>query len=215
MPIRILIADDHPVVIEGVKLMLKGQNDIQLVYEANNGHKVIEFTEDNSVDVYLLDIEMPEMNGVKTTEALIAKNPETKIIAFSSYNDITHLQIMLKAGVKGFLLKNCSQSECIEAIQKVYQGYSYYSDELTDLMIAIVQGKKTQKDDKGKFIATLSRREKEILKLIVDESTTSEIAEKLFISIGTVETHRRNMLNKLDVKNTAGLVRMAIQYNLI
>lgn len=215
MKLKILVADDHPVVIDGVRFMLQNQEEIEIVHFAKNGLQVLDYAELYPVDVFILDIEMPELNGLKTTEKLISKFPDAKIIAYSSYGDIAHLQSMLNVGAKGYLLKNSSQAEILEAIFKVHKGQSFFSDELTEMMLAIVQGKTLAKNGNQKSIPSLSRREKEILRMIVDEATTPEIAEKLFISIGTVETHRRNMLNKLDVKNTAGLVRIAMQYQLV
>jgi DNA-binding NarL/FixJ family response regulator len=122
---------------------------------------------------------------------------------------------MIKAGAKGYLLKNCGKQELEQCIRKVHAGGTFFSDDLTDTLLAGMQGKFVKKEGTTTYLPSLSRREKEILKLIVDEATTAEIAEKLFISIGTVETHRHNMMSKLNVRNTAGLVRVAITHQLI
>ena len=215
MAIQLILADDHPVVTEGVKLMLQDNPEINCEFEARNGLQVLDYLLSNKADLILMDLEMPEMNGIKCTEKVVELYPLTKVIAFTNYADYGHLQQMLKAGAKAYLLKNCSKQELLECIHKVLSGNTYFSEDLTEMMIAIIQGKTIKKQDSGVFLTTLSRREKEILQMILNEDTTPEIAQKLFISIGTVETHRRNMMNKLKVKNTAGLVKVAVTYNLV
>lgn len=213
--INILLADDHVVVTKGIKLILSDVGDIKCVAEALNGQQALEILESVNVDVALMDIEMPVMDGIRCTELITQKYPEVKVVAISIYADYPHVQSMIKAGAKGYLLKNCGKDELEQCIRKVHAGGTFFSDDLTDTLLAGMQGKLIKKEGATHFLPTLSRREKEILKLIVDEATTAEIAEKLFISIGTVETHRHNMMNKLSVRNTAGLVRVAITHGLL
>ena len=215
--IRLLLTDDHTVVTEGLKLLLKDVEDIQVVAEARNGDQALEHLAKNQIDVAMMDIEMPVMDGIKCTTLISERYPDVKVIAISMYADYPHIQSMIKAGAKGYLLKNCGKEELETCIRKVHTGGTFFSDDLTDVLLAGMQGKLIKKESKGssQFLPSLSRREKEILKLIVEEATTGEIAEKLFISIGTVETHRHNMMNKLGVRNTAGLVRVAITHDLI
>ena len=213
--IRLLLADDHMVVTEGIKLLLLDVKDIQCKAEARNGQQALEELAKQPIDVVLMDIEMPVMDGIKCTEMITQKYPDVKVIAISIYADYPHVQSMIKAGAKGYLLKNCGKEELEQCIRKVHTGGTFFSDDLTETLLAGMQGKFVKKEGTNQFLPTLSRREKEILKLIIDEATTAEIAEKLFISIGTVETHRHNMMNKLSVKNTAGLVRVAITHGIV
>jgi DNA-binding NarL/FixJ family response regulator len=213
--IHLLLADDHMVVTEGIKLLLQDVPDIRCVAEARNGQQALEMLGKQSIDVALMDIEMPIMDGIKCTEVITQRFPDVKVIAISIYADYPHVQSMIKAGAKGYLLKNCGKQELEQSIRKVHAGGTFFSDDLSEILLAGMQGKFVKKEGVSHFLPTLSRREKEILKLIIDEATTAEIAEKLFISIGTVETHRHNMMNKLAVKNTAGLVRVAITHGLV
>lgn len=211
--IHLLLVDDHTVVTEGIKLLLHDIADIRPVAESRNGIQALEALAKSKIDVAIMDIEMPGMDGIKCTEIMQQRFPDVKVIAISIYADYPHVQAMIKAGAKGYLLKNCGKLELEQCIRKVHAGGTFFSDDLTDTLLSGIQGKTIKKD--GQFLPSLSRREKEILKLIVDEATTSEIAEKLFISVGTVETHRHNMMNKLGVRNTAGLVRIAITHSLL
>jgi len=211
--IHLLLVDDHIVVTEGIRLLLHDVDDIKCVAEARNGVQALETLTKTKADVAIMDIEMPEMNGIKCTEIMQQRFPDVKVIAISIYADYPHVQAMIKAGAKGYLLKNCGKQELEQCIRKVHAGGTFFSDDLTDTLLSGMQGKTIKKD--GQYLPSLSRREKEILRLILDESTTGEIAEKLFITVGTVETHRHNMMNKLGVRNTAGLVRMAITHELV
>lgn len=213
--IRLLLTDDHTVVTEGIKLLLNDVSDIQCVAEARNGEQALQQLASTPIDVALMDIEMPVMDGIKCTEAITRQFPHVKVIAISIYADYPHVQSMIKAGAKGYLLKNCGKQELEQCIRKVHAGGTFFSDDLTETLLAGMQGKLVKKEGTSQFLPTLSRREKEILKLIIDEATTAEIAERLFISIGTVETHRHNMMNKLGVRNTAGLVRVALTHDLV
>lgn len=213
--IHVLLADDHTVVTKGIKLLLSDVPDIQCTLEARNGQEVLNLLALESVDVILMDIEMPVMDGIKCTELISQQHPGIKVVAISIYTDYPHVQAMIKAGAKGYLLKNCGKTELEDCIRKVQAGGTFFSEDLTETLVAGMHGKFVKKEGGSHFIPTLSRREKEILRLIVNEATTAEIAEKLFISIGTVETHRHNMMNKLGVRNTAGLVRVAITDALI
>lgn len=211
--IRILLVDDHTVVTHGLRLLLQDVTDIAIIGEARNGQEALDILAKNGADIVLMDIEMPVMDGIKCTGLIQQLFPEAKVIAISIYTDYPHVQAMIKAGAKGYLLKNCGKQELEQCIRKIHGGGTFFSDDLTDTLLSGMQGKTIKKD--GQYLPSLSRREKEILRLILDEATTGEIAEKLFITVGTVETHRHNMMNKLGVRNTAGLVRMAITHGLV
>lgn len=213
MTIRTLLVDDHTVVTHGLRLLLQDAPDISIVGEVRNGQEALDSLARDTADVVLMDIEMPVLDGIKCTGLIQLRFPNVKVIAISIYADYPHVQAMIKAGAKGYLLKNCGKQELEQCIRKIHGGGTFFSDDLTDTLLAGMQGKTIKKD--GQYLPSLSRREKEILRLIIDEATTSEIAEKLFITIGTVETHRHNMMNKLGVRNTAGLVRMALTHGLV
>ncbi|MEM1219021.1 MAG: response regulator transcription factor [Bacteroidota bacterium] len=212
-PIRILIADDHQLVIDGLRLMLSTEEDFSCTHQANNGQEVLDILAKDSVDVLLMDINMPVMNGVDACKKIQKSYPEVKILALSMLKEASLIKMMLKYGAKGYLLKNAGKDEVIEAIRMVAKGKSYYSEEISEIILQSLSGSRAKKS--ASPFPQLSRREKQVLGLIVEEFTTGEIAEKLFISFGTVETHRRNLLIKLGARNTAGLVRAALEYDLL
>ncbi len=212
--INLLIADDHQIIIDGIKLMLGEQPDIHFVGEAKNGAEVLEILKEKPVDVILLDIEMPVLNGIETCKRIKESYPNTKVLAMSMYQEASMIKVMLEKGASGYLLKNEGQEEVLKAIRRVHEGHEYYSGDVLQTVMRSLSGKPTTQEKKP-FVPSLTRREKQVLQLIVDEYTTAEIANKLFIGFGTVETHRRNLLMKLDARNTAGLVRMALEYKLL
>lgn len=209
--IQALIVDDHKMVIEGLKLLLQNQQEIKVIGSALNGERGIEKLTELKPDVVLLDINMPGMNGIDTCKKMMELQPKVKIIAISMHKEGSLIKLMLANGAQGYVLKNAGQNELIEAIKQVHQGKKFLDDTVNDI---ILNGLTKAQEKKQSPFPSLSRREKEILKLILNESTTQEIAEKLFISFGTVETHRRNMLLKTGARNTAGLVRIALEYEL-
>ncbi|MAO07191.1 MAG: DNA-binding response regulator [Alteromonas sp.] len=210
--IKVLIVDDHKMVIEGMKLLLQNHPEIDVTDTALSGEEGIEKLETVNPDVILLDINLPGLNGIETCKKMIELQPNVKIIAISMHKESSLIKLMLSNGAKGYVLKNAGQDEVIEAITQVYQGKTYLDDTVNEIIVNTVT-KASKKSQQSPF-PSLSRREKEILELILEEHTTQEIAEKLFISFGTVETHRRNMLIKTGARNTAGLVRIALEYEL-
>lgn len=206
-----MIIDDHKMVIEGIQLLLQNHPNIKVVSTALSGEEAISIMSTLTVDVILLDINMPGLNGIETCKKLILQHPQLKIIGLSMHKEGSLIKLMLASGAKGYVLKNAGQDEIIEAITQVHQGKKYIENTVQDLILKNIKNNNSIQEN---VFPTLSRREKEILKLIVEENTTQEIAEKLFISFGTVETHRRNMLIKTGARNTAGLVRIAIEYQL-
>ncbi len=211
-PIKVFIADDHQMVIDGIRLLLESDEEIVCVGTANNGNEAIRKLEQLEADVVLLDINMPERNGIEACKALRTTHPNLRIIAISMLNEISPIKMMLKQGAMGYLLKNAGKEELLKAIKNVYAGERYFSAEVNTIIMDSLSGSRRKKSHP---FPRLSRREKEILQLIIDEKTTQEIAKQLFISVGTVETHRRNMMNKLGVRNTAGLVRVSFEYDLL
>ena len=212
--VKILIADDHQLVIDGIKLMFSTEQDLECVAEAKNGNEVLDLVARHDIDIILMDIDMPMLNGLETTKQLQKSNPDIKIVALSMLRESSLIKMMLKFGAKGFLLKNAGKDEVVKALRTVNSGDTYYSADVSEIIMNSLQANARKRKSKNTFIK-LSRREKQVLELIVEEFTTSEIAEKLFISFSTVETHRRNLLTKLGARNTAGLVRACIEYNLL
>ncbi len=207
--ITVLIVDDHTLFIDGLKSMFESAADISVIGEAYDGKSACELAARLKPDVILLDIGLPDMDGTEVCKQVKAELPDTKIIALSMHEEHTFITRMLENGASGYLLKNAKKDQMIEAIREVHTGGTYYSREITDILLSGMKaGNPTE-------MPIISRREREVLKLIVYEYTTSEIAEKLFISMNTVESHRSNLLTKLEVKNTAGLVRVALEQNLI
>jgi DNA-binding NarL/FixJ family response regulator len=211
--IQILIADDHRLVIDGLKLMLAEAPEMRCVAEAANGQEVLDLLATTSADVLLLDINMPKMDGLECCRLVRVRYPAVKILVLSMMREASLVKTMLKNGASGFLLKNAGKDEVLDAIRKVHEGQQVFSVEVLDAVMGSFSGK-AAKPATNPF-PKLSRREKQILQLIVDEKTTAEIAEDLFISFGTVETHRRNILLKLNARNTAGLVKTALEYDLL
>lgn len=212
MPINVLITDDHQLVREGVRLMIEGKEDITVISEATNGQEALDFVKENEVDIVLLDLNMPVMNGIDACKAIKKSNPDVKVIILSMISETKMVQNLMKYGANGYLLKNSGQDEILAAIKKVHEGENHFDEEIINMMLDPSSGKQVKDEN---LHPSLSRREKEILHLIIDEHTTAEIAQKLFISFGTVESHRRNMISKLGVRNTAGLVAAAYKFDLL
>ena len=210
--IKVVIVDDHKMVIDGMSLLLQNQPDIEVIGSALSGEEAIKLISKITPDVVLLDINMPGINGIETCKEMLKIQPQLKIIAISMHKESSLIKLMLSNGAKGYVLKNAGQDEVVEAIKEVYQGKTYLDETVNEIIVNSVT-KSSQQTTQSPF-PSLSRREKEILELILEEFTTQEIAEKLFISFGTVETHRRNMLIKTGARNTAGLVRIALEYEL-
>lgn len=211
---KILIADDHQLVIDGIKLMLSTETDLECVAEAHTGREVLDYIDRHAVDLVILDINMPELNGVETCRILHRDYPQVKILALSMLKEASLIKLMLKNGAHAYVLKHAGKEEIIQAIRKVLDGQNYYSEEVSEIIMASLAGQSAKEKPQSPF-PQLSRREKQVLQLIVNEFTTAEIAEKLHIGFGTVETHRRNILIKLGARNTAGLVRTALEYGLL
>lgn len=204
--INILIVDDHPVVIEGVKTLLK---DVALVHVAgscNDAASARKFLQENDVDILLLDINLPDTNGMDLCLELKKKNKDLKIIALSNYSERSMINKMIENGASGYLLKNAGSKELEDAIITVLDDKHYFSSEVT---------KKLLEPAGNSILPKLTRREKEILKLIAEGEPSSTIAEKLFISLLTVETHRRNIIQKFQAGNMFSVIKIAIENKII
>jgi len=208
--IAVLIVDDHQVVLDGLSSMLDQTREINLAGQAMNGPDALDFLLNNKVDVAVIDINLPGMDGIELCQKIFESHHEIRVLALTTFNEISFVTNIMKCGASGYLLKNTTGEELITAIKTAHSGEQYLSSEVKEKLISASFGKKN-----STFIPKLTRREKEVLKLIIDELTTKEIAEKLFISPATVETHRLHLLNKLGARNTAGLVKTAIHKGLV
>jgi DNA-binding NarL/FixJ family response regulator len=206
--ISLFIVDDHPVVIEGIHAILQYEKDLQWAGQAMNANSCLGFFINHTADVVLMDIHLPDMNGVELCAIMREKYPAVTILGLSTSNQGLDIKKMIENGASGYILKNSSKEEMIRAIHAVHEGHMFFSGEVG---LALKEFQKTS----AASIPVLSKREKEILQLITEGLTNAEIAEKLFISHFTTETHRKNLLAKLNVKNTASLVRVAIQEKLV
>ncbi|HQE34159.1 MAG TPA: response regulator transcription factor [Flavobacterium alvei] len=208
--IQIAITDDHTIVIEGIKTMLKSNKEIEVVQSFENLKDTFEQL-DPSVEILLLDINLPDGNGIQACKELLEKYSHLKIIALTNFEDSIFIKQILKNGALGYLLKNTSKTELTEALKQVQLGNRYLPKNISDILLNDSIGL----ENSNYFIPKLTTREKEILALIIQEFTTEEMAKKLYVSTKTVESHRSNLIQKLGVKNTAGLVRVAFEKGLI
>lgn len=211
MKIKISIVDDHNLFRNGLKLLLDSEQKLSVVSEAANGKEFIENIETNIPEIVLMDINMPLMDGIETTEWLNKTYPEVKVIALSMFGEEEYYYKMINAGAKGFLLKNSGIDEVTDAIFQVYNGNSYFSQEL---LYNVIKSFKSNKEIEEES-ASLSKRELQVLEEICKGLSNQEIADNLFISKRTVDKHRANLLSKTNSKNTANLIMYAIKNKLI
>lgn len=212
MSIKILIADDHQLFREGLINLLSDVPEIEIVAHAENGKVAVEKAINCNPDIVLMDIGMPVLGGIDATALLKSKMPDIKIIALSMHSDKHFIKGMLEAGAKGYLFKNCTHSQLIEAIETVYAGKKYLSSEITEVLIDDYLDKGDHPDDNPE---NLSDRELEVLKLIADGKTTRDISEQLFVSVKTVGTHKQNILKKLNLKSTVDIIKYALKKGII
>lgn len=209
--IKIAIADDHQMMIDGLKSLLEHEKKVTVVGEALNGEEIIKIIEKKKTDVVLMDVRMPVMDGIEATELISQKFPSVKVLMLTMHNTREYIEKVIKSGAAGYILKNTGKQELMKAIETIYSGEHYYSREVTGQVMESFQKKKKNYSE---IPVELTEREKEVIKLVAKQFKTSEIAEKLSLSHHTVETHRKNLISKLNVRNTAGLVIYAIENDL-
>ncbi len=207
--IRLIITDDHPIVKDGIEAILASEKDITIVAFVNNGNHLLKTLENTSADIILMDVNMPGMNGIEATHHVKKKYPNIKILCFSQYDEKRFVKQVLKRGANGYLLKNAAASELILALRTIIKGDVYISEELPNIF-----DEKSQKRSRYSPVKITSR-ELDVLNGICHEKNNREIARSLMITYNTVETHRSNLLLKVGVKNTAGLVRWALENNIV
>ena len=204
--IRLLLVDDHHIVLDGIKALLDEVEGFDCIATADNGQKALDMLNVFDVDVVLMDIDMPVMNGMEATKRIKKEYPKVRVISLTQHSERGMVQKLLDCGSDGYLLKNIAQDELTTAIRRVYNGENVFSSEVT-MRLA---GKAVEKNASG-IDVELTEREIEILSLISEGLSSKQVGEKLFISPRTVDTHRTNLMNKLDIHNIAGLIRFALK----
>jgi two-component system response regulator DegU len=218
--VNILLVDDHTIIREGIKAMLKEQKNFTIVGEAVNGIEALEAVKRLTPDVVIMDISMPEMNGIEATDLISKKYPESKVLIFSAHDNETYILKSVEAGAFGYLLKNIDKTEFVKAIVSVYNGEKYFNATISTVLVAGYLNKVKTNDLKQPVLISdngyaLTKREKGILKLITVGKNNREIADGLSISIRTIETHRANIMKKLKVKNAVELLRITLDNKIV
>lgn len=204
MKASVFIVDDHYMVIEGIRSLLQYEKDIDWVGHATNAASCLAFLKQQRPDVILMDVNLPDMSGIDLCKQVKQLYPDVFVLGLSTFNQQPVIRNMMENGASGYVLKNATQEELQEAIQAVMTGKTYLSIEAAQAL-----------RESGNELPLITRREKEVLLLVADGFTNAEIAEKLFISVPTVNTHRKSLLSKFNVNNTAGLIKLAAKHNLV
>ena len=212
MSIRVLLVDDHKIVRQGLRALLEKQQDIEVVAEAEDGRDAVRLAAEMAPDVVIMDITMPDLNGVEAAKQILNKSPDIKIVALSIHSDALFVTEMLKSGAVGYLLKDCAFEELVRAIRAVLDNKTYLSPSISGVVVDDYIHRLTKSDFTGQ--EAISNREREVLQLMAEGNSTKQIAQKLHISVKTVETHRRQIMSKLDIHNIAELTKYAIRKGL-
>ena len=210
MPIRILIADDHGVVAEGLKHLVEAEADMEVVACVGDGREAVQVARDTQPDVVLMDLSMPELNGADATRAILQRDPKCRVIVLSMYAQREYVRRALKAGAAGYVVKRSAAQEVVEAIRAVHAGQRYLSPRVADVVMDDYSG-----DGKDAPLARLSAREREVLQLLAEGRTGAQIAQRLSLSQKTVETYRARLIEKLGIRDVAGLVKFAIARGIV
>ncbi len=209
--VKVLLVDDHPLFAEGMRSMFKPEDGIQVVSHTKNGHEIVSLLETTEIDIILMDIDMPIMDGISTVELLSEKGVTKPILMLTMHESIKYVKNALEKGVQGYILKDASKDELVEAVKKVSKNENYFHPKINNQVFDYLRGKSTGKTD----LNELSEREKEIIKCLADGMNSGDIANALNISWHTVKTHRRNIMHKLNVNTSVALVRLAIEKGII
>ena len=210
--ISIILVDNHTIIRDGLRRLLEEESDIKVVGEADNGRQAVKIVLEKKPDIVIMDIAMQEMNGIEATRQIKKENPNIKIIALSMHSERQIVVGFLKAGASGYLLKDAESTELVEAIRKVYSGRSYFSQQISDIVLQEISDIKKDTEEIGSAI--LTNRENEILQLIAEGNSVKRIAKVLFISPKTVNSHRANIMDKLNIHNIPELTKHAIKAGL-
>lgn len=207
--IKVLLVDDHLMFLEGLQSLFANEKNIEVVGAASNAKMALDIINNNKIDIVITDLSMPDIDGSSLIATLQNKHPNIYTLVLSMHSESQIISKLIKQDINGYLLKNAEKEELLIAVKTIVGGENYFSKEVSD-----IYNEGSFKSDYSP-IPELSKREQEVLKLIGDQFTTKQIADKLFISQNTVESHRKNMFSKLNVKNVAGLIKMAIKNNLL
>jgi DNA-binding NarL/FixJ family response regulator len=210
---RIFIVDDHQMLIDGLKALLKSEQDIEIAGESTNARKALDELAVIQPEIVLSDISMPDMDGIEFTRNVKKQYPHIRILALSMFNDRSMITEMIDAGASGYILKNTGKDELKQAITKIASGNFYFSDEVSGEILKAITDKQQNKDQEP--VVNLTSREIEIIQLIAQELSNAEIASQLFISERTVETHRKNIFRKTNTKSVVGLIKYAIEQKIV
>ena len=215
--ITVHIADDHQILIDGVKAVLDLEPNIEVTGYSLNGLQVIEWFKENQADVLVLDINMPELDGIEVLKKLKGEKNKPEIIVLSSYDDVKLVKEVLQMGAKGFVPKKSAGEHIVNAVYKVAEGSQYFTDDIKEKMMqTLLTGQvKNEGSQDGVLISSLTKREVQVLKLVAQQYSTREIGDELHISESTVETHRKNLMKKVKVKNSVGLAIFALKNEVI
>lgn len=211
MPVKIAITDDHQLILQGFESLLENEKDIVLVGKYATAQETLDNISKDAPDVLLLDINLPDINGIDLCKTLLQTYPNLKVIALSNFDETSFVKRILSNGAQGYLLKNTNTQELVTAVSQVLKGEIYLQKDIQKKLL----NKSLGKASSNSLITKLTRREKDVLQGIYEELTTQEIADKLFLSPKTVETHRMNLMSKLHTRNIAGLIKVAIEKDLL
>ena len=214
--IKIILVDDHRIVRDGIKSLLQSEDDIEVIGEASNYSELINLLENKLPDILILDIALPDISGIEITRIMTLNYPAIRVIMLTMYTNEDFIFNSLKAGAKGYLPKNTTKKELIKAIKAVYNSEDYFSDEISNLILkSYIKKAKNSEQETEDPSKVLTRREEEILKLAAQGNSNREIAERLFISTRTVESHKNHIMNKLELKTNVDLIKFAIKNKII
>lgn len=214
MSIKVIIADDHTLVRDGLKLILESSDGIKVIAEASDGLQTIQIARDLKPDVILMDISMPNMNGIEATNRIHEENPDIKIVILSMQSTVEDIFRALKAGAIGYLLKESAGKEVVEAVHAAFNGRRYLSRKVDDILIdSYIYERESMSETSP--LEKLSSREKEVLQLVAEGKSSNEIAELLFLSVKTIETYRSRLMQKLGINDKSALIKFAIKHKLI
>jgi len=212
MRIKIILADDHQIVRQGLRTLLEKEPDMEVVAEAEDGRSAVRLIRETAVDVVIMDVAMPDLNGTEATRQITSEFPQIKVIALSMYADRRFVINMLKAGASGYLFKDCAFEELTRAIRLVMANKTYLSSGVTDVVVKdFVQASSGRQ---ASVFSVLTAREREVLQLLAEGRTTNQIASSLHVSVKTIETHRQQVMNKLKIHSVAELTKYAIREGL-
>jgi len=210
---NIILADDHEIFLDSLSALVSSEENMEVLTKAHNGKELINLVKENQPDLCIVDMDMPEMNGLQASESLLRIYPKLRIMILTMHKEKSLIKKMISLGIKGYLLKTCDKEEFIFAINQILKNKTYFSDEVIETMVKD-DAYETQGSPDISKIATLSDREKEVIHLLCDGLNNKQIADKLFVSHKTIDNHRTNIMRKLDVHNIVGLIRFCLKYGL-